>query len=264
MTTDVRIDCSASMGSRPQRMVVALFPSGGEHRDNIDTNSNRSRCTFIADVAGKLNVDAANLEYLHQEINDAADAADQRADDAAGDSADGERKSQATQLVNLAIAAEAELFHDGDNTAYCRLPVDGHSEVWAVRSRSFKRWLARLYYTHTEKAAGSQAVYDALAVLEGKATFDGDERAVHLRTASHGGRFYLDLCDPTWRAVEVDTNGWRIVDDVPVMFRRSPAMLPLCEPVPLGRECFLVRAFFFCFFSGVSGTNGSTVFSAIN
>lgn len=34
-------------------------------------------------------------------------------------------------------------------------------------------------------------------------------------------RFYLDLCDHWWRAVEIDDVGWRLVDRPPVKFRRT-------------------------------------------
>jgi hypothetical protein len=42
---------------------------------------------------------------------------------------------------------------------------------------------------------------------------------------------YLDLADAFWRCVEIGANGWRIADDPPVRFRRSPAMQPLPLPV---------------------------------
>ena len=38
------------------------------------------------------------------------------------------------------------------------------------------------------------------------------------------------LCDATWRAVEIDKAGWRIVDRPSIRFRRSPDMLALPEP----------------------------------
>src|SRR5262249_3587483 len=41
---------------------------------------------------------------------------------------------------------------------------------------------------------------------------------------------YLDLADEQWRAIEIDTDGWRIIPAPPVRFRRAPGMLPLPEP----------------------------------
>src|SRR5262249_2577594 len=41
---------------------------------------------------------------------------------------------------------------------------------------------------------------------------------------------YLDLCDETWRSVEIDTAGWQLIDNPPVRFRRTAGMKAL--PVP--------------------------------
>ena len=53
---------------------------------------------------------------------------------------------------------------------------------------------------------------------------------MHLRIAEHDGTIYLDLGDPEWRAVEIDANGWRVICDPPVRFRRHAGMAAL--PVP--------------------------------
>jgi hypothetical protein len=60
--------------------------------------------------------------------------------------------------------------------------------------------------------------------------FDGPELPVSVRIADANGKIYIDLSTPDWSAVEIDADGWRIVDVPPVRFRRSKGMLPL--PVP--------------------------------
>ena len=67
--------------------------------------------------------------------------------------------------------------------------------------------------------------------LEARAQFDGPQRAVHIRTAAHEGRIYLDLADDCWRAIEIGPDGWRVVAAPPVRFRRAAGMLPL--PMPM-------------------------------
>jgi hypothetical protein len=66
--------------------------------------------------------------------------------------------------------------------------------------------------------------------LEAKARFEGTEREVNLRVASLDGKIYLDFVDKEWRAVEIDANGWRVIDSPPVRFRRTAGMLRLPEP----------------------------------
>jgi hypothetical protein len=70
----------------------------------------------------------------------------------------------------------------------------------------------------------------AVKTLRAKAHFDGDRREVYLRTAPVDGKIYLDKCDAQWRAIEIDADGFRVVDDPPVHFRREAGMLPLPTP----------------------------------
>ena len=96
--------------------------------------------------------------------------------------------------------------------------------------RAFQLFLLRIYYLHTGESPGSRAIRAAAELFEARALFDGEECPVHLRVAEHGGRLYLDLCDRAWRAVEIDDEGWRIVDRPPAKFRRTRGSQPLPEP----------------------------------
>jgi hypothetical protein len=51
-----------------------------------------------------------------------------------------------------------------------------------------------------------------------------------MRVAEHEDRVYLDLVDDGWRAVEIDPNGWQVISNPPVRFRRATGMLPLPAP----------------------------------
>jgi len=144
------------------------------------------------------------------------------------------RKSAATRLVELAEAAGIVLYHTPESIAFADLHIDKRRETMALRSAAFKRWFHRLFFTTEGRAAGSQAVNDALGVLEGKACFEGTERSVHVRLAEHDGSIYFDLADRKWRVVEIDAAGWRIVEDAPVRFRRSKGLKPLPAPVTGG------------------------------
>ena len=68
-------------------------------------------------------------------------------------------------------------------------------------------------------------------MIEAKANYDATERIVHIRVGGLDGRLYLDLVDETWRAVEITTTGWRVIDDPPVRFRRAAGMRALPVPV---------------------------------
>ena len=141
----------------------------------------------------------------------------------------GPKRSKADELV--ALAGDAELFHDRHDTTYANILVGGHRETHRLRTRGFRRWLAQRFYDVNGKAPGGQALQDALDVLDGQAMHGGPEAPVAVRLAESDGRIYLDLCNDRWEAVEIDAQGWRVVSEPPVRFRRPKGMQPL--PTPL-------------------------------
>jgi hypothetical protein len=165
---------------------------------------------------------------------------------------------QSAELVQLVVEQHhATLFHTPDRRAYAAVDVDGHREVMQLRSRTFRQWLAGVYWEHTNttpstdpdtgiagmlaaaigpeaRVPGAQAIVDAIAGLEGLAMFRGPQLDVHVRIAHFGRAVYLDLGNDKWEAVEIDENGWRIVAPPPVMFRRPDGLEALPYPVDGG------------------------------
>ena len=89
------------------------------------------------------------------------------------------------------------LFHTPDGDAYAEITVESHREIHRLRDRTFKTWLARKFHEHFEGAPSSQALNDALGVLEGLALYDGPEHPVFTRIARIGDALYIDLGDET-------------------------------------------------------------------
>jgi hypothetical protein len=139
-----------------------------------------------------------------------------------------ERVSQASQLIK--IANSAELFHC-DDKAYAAIPVNAHRENWPVYSTRFKHWLGRMFYEAEKVVPRAQALQDALNVIAGRALYAGEERAVFTRVGERNGNIYLDLGDPAWRAIEITSDGWKLINEPPVCFRRARAMAAFPEPV---------------------------------
>jgi hypothetical protein len=142
----------------------------------------------------------------------------------------GDGESVADRLIGLVLDNGIELFHDPDQHGWASFRIDGHWENHRVRSRPFQLLLLRTYYQETGKSPGARAIRSTLELLEAKALFDGEESPINLRVANHRGKLYLDLCDRAWRAVEIDGEGWRIVNRPPPRFHRTRGARPL--PVP--------------------------------
>jgi hypothetical protein len=74
------------------------------------------------------------------------------------------------------------------------------------------------------------SIRDAINNLIGIAVYDGKEYQMYVRKAEIDGKIYVDLGDTSWRAVEVSEDGWKIIENCDIRFKRSKNMLPL--PLP--------------------------------
>jgi hypothetical protein len=226
-------DLVASEGGRSPkglRASVMLFNGTAQACRTLAMGDPVEQRSVAAEFAGRVPLDIATVLHALVKLAAAVEGI-LRQMEAQGAT---EEESQATRLVALAQAAGATLFHTPDGEAYASIVVEGHTETWPLKVKSFRRWLARLFYAEYDKTPGSQAIQDALGVLEGKAVFDGDEYPVYTRLAEHNGALYLDLANERWHAVEMTASGWQVVETPPVKFRRAKGMLPLPEPVPGG------------------------------
>jgi len=136
--------------------------------------------------------------------------------------------SHATQLVDL--ASDFSLFHTSEGEAYVTLPIGNHHETWQLASKVIRQELTRRFYHRYRKTPGRQATQDALEVLSAQALFEGPEESIHIRVAEKDGAVYIDLVNPAWEVVRVTSEGWEVISDSPVLFRRSKGMLALPHP----------------------------------
>ncbi len=150
--------------------------------------------------------------------------------DTAEEAGNGQRKSQADRIVEHVEASGTELFHDLAGDGWARIPLENHKEIWNCRSKNFRRWLSRLFWSLENKAPNSQAIQSALNVIEAKARFDGEKHELSNRVAFHGNAIWYDLGDSEWRAVRIDSKGWNVVTAPPILFRRHAHQLAQVEP----------------------------------
>ena len=152
----------------------------------------------------------------------------------------GDRDADADRVVALVEERALELFRTPgglDADCYATVPVSQHHQVWPIDSRGFKRWASYQYRCRYGKVVGETAMQNAVSALSGKALFDGLEHDIFVRRGFVENRLYLDLADGTGRAIEIDADGWRVVDPIAcgVHFLRRSGMLPLPMPVLGGK-----------------------------
>jgi hypothetical protein len=143
------------------------------------------------------------------------------------------------RLSELAPSATAEAADD-DAAPTTHVDIVGAHETGAMGNGELDQpdgidksvlVIAAPRHERTWNAPNPAALNAALNVLEAQAQFDRPQRNVSVRLAEHDGLIYLDLGDEFWRCVEIGPDGWRIVEDPPVRFRRSAGMHPL--PLPM-------------------------------
>jgi hypothetical protein len=101
-------------------------------------------------------------------------------------------------------------WHFGD------LDINGHRETWPIRAKGFRRWLTRCFFEDTEGAPSSGGHRKRFAKpRDVGAERDRGQSAFRctgtLRVGGLDGRLYPDIGDETWRAVEIDANGWCVI-----------------------------------------------------
>jgi hypothetical protein len=209
-------DVLLELGVQPRWFAPAGLPAGGDAADWCGT----------AEELGRALAEASPYENREAGADPPARQAG--------------RASQAMLLVEL--AARVELFHNADGVAYVRLEQGGHREVWPLESKAVRSWLSREFWQQCGRAPGAQAVQNALNVLLGQALHEGPERPVYVRLApGEGDTIYLDLGNPSWEAVRISAQGWEVVVDPPVRFRRPKGLLALPQPVHGGNLALLRR-----------------------
>ena len=180
---------------------------------------------------------AAALAHLAQDIPadearrilEQAEAGD---DDGAKDEKEEKPKEPKQADILVAEAKSASLFHTPDGEEFADIVVGGRRETHRIRGAKFRQWLRHQYFLRRGSGCNSEALQVAVETLAAFAQFKGEERDVHCRIAEHDGAIFIDMGDKTWRAIEVTKLRWKVVDEPPVRFRRSPSTRAL--PVPVG------------------------------
>ncbi len=171
-------------------------------------------------------------------IQDILSAAEEAEDPSKASQAGGEDPEKLTvsqQLLQIA-KDKAEFFRSPEGDVFATFPVTGHKETHPLNQRGFTGWLRHEYYKQTlgpdepGKIPGSQSVHDVVKMLEAQTLLHGPEEPVFVRVGKYEGDVYMDLANDAWEAVKITSNGWEVVSDYPVKFRRAEGMLPLPRP----------------------------------
>ena len=209
--------------SQHNRRIKVATLEGGE--DLIDLHKrDRSGFPDIVNAALSLAVPLAGRD------NGEKKAVDTRGGEGGASTFDG-------TIVDTLVAIaqrDGKFFSSEDGQTWADAWVDGRRETWKLDSKGFRNWLVHAYYRQSGRAPSTDSLNQAILTLNAAALYDGEVHVVGVRTGTVGGKYYLDLADTEWHAVEIDAQGWRVVKEPPIRFHRPRGMLALPMPVTGG------------------------------
>jgi hypothetical protein len=139
------------------------------------------------------------------------------------------------------LVSETQVFRDSTGVTYATVRMKGIQQTHVVTSREFASWTLIAAWERFDGRMASIRLIDELrAFLVGQAMLSPVPREVFVRVGHRGGRVYVDLGDADWRAVEIDSDGYRLVPHPPGLFIRPPGFGRLPEPIVGGRVHDLV------------------------
>ena len=134
------------------------------------------------------------------------------------------------QLVLIGMRG-VKLFHTPDNTGYCAASLDnGGTAIYKVDSTNMRSMMKQRYYKDTRKVPSSDAVRNAIGVIDGIAIFEGDEYALDNRVTWNNGDIVYDMSNALHESVTVSSGGWEISQKNEPMFMRHSHQLPQATP----------------------------------
>jgi hypothetical protein len=138
-------------------------------------------------------------------------------------------KDQFTRLLELAEQNSTEFFHDAGINPFVKVWYGDHFKVMA--EEDFPDWLSYRAWQAERKAPSDDALKRAVRTVAIRAKWEGPDRSVFLRLAEHEGAILYDLCNDKWQVLRISADGWRVLDNSPVMFRRFAHMGSQVVPI---------------------------------
>jgi hypothetical protein len=167
------------MSAENEKLVADAIDAAEEICDPLEGLAVRSAAdkgaAFMPEALARLAVlkkgNRAAFEALRAQLKKAGCRVTGLDEAIAEESGDAGRRAPTQADILIDIAQTAELFHAADGMGFADLDISGHREIWRIRSKGFRRWLARCFFEETGGAPSSEALQSALNVIEVKAPF---------------------------------------------------------------------------------------------
>jgi hypothetical protein len=131
---------------------------------------------------------------------------------------------------------DIELWSDTYGEPYATIKDDEGKRNYAIRSKEFAEKIRNIYWLENGTGISRYVMTHALDNISGHAKFAKESKKyeVFTRVAEQNGSYYLDLANGKGQVVQFTKDGWNVLDDSPVKFRRPLGLGEL--PVPKAPE----------------------------
>ena len=129
--------------------------------------------------------------------------------------------TQAQMLITIIESSGVKFFQSDNGDVYAAIFVNNHAEVWTLNGKNFSTWASGVFYKSTGIVLRKDTIQQAISIFEAKAKFDSPETiTLHTRVAGNSVAIWYDLTNPDWQTVKVIADGWELVDNSPILFKR--------------------------------------------
>jgi hypothetical protein len=137
------------------------------------------------------------------------------------------KQPQKTEEKLFALKDTLYLFRTPDGIPFVRIP---EGIIYPVHG-GLRGYLWKQFEDQYSKAPDKEARAKLLESCEHTAVLGENVHPVFTRVGHQEGKVYVDLGRPDWHVVEMTQQGWSILPEAPVYFRRPSTLQPLPLPV---------------------------------
>lgn len=132
-----------------------------------------------------------------------------------------ENRQQSGILLDIIRNEKTNFFMDENNNAFIEILNEDHKEIYDIEGKDFNLWTQNVFYKKTQKAICKDGLARAIDILIADTKFGNRQKYIlSNRVAKSGNDFWYDLTNEKWSAIKTNSEGWKLVEDVPKLFCR--------------------------------------------
>lgn len=145
---------------------------------------------------------------------------------------DGDKKTSRPKMAKmLALRNIKDLYCTNENLAYAKIKLGKYDEIVRTDSLVFKHWIVYLFERERNDILTDKDIKTAVSSIDSLAFFEGKKVDIYLRIAETKDVIYLDLCNKKRQVLEINAEGFKVLDESPVLFARTEDMDEI--PIPI-------------------------------